>query len=256
MQRNALLRTATTVSPHSAADGVLVSPSRPRLRDLATTSARPSREPSELLRRAANLIMAAVLLILALPLMICIAVAVRLTSAGPAIYSQPRVGLDRRAYGAPSGNHRRSVDYGGKLFLIYKFRTMQVDSREGPELWAQPGDPRVTRIGGFLRRYRLDELPQLYNVLRGDMNIVGPRPEQPAIFASLREQIGGYAQRQRVLPGITGWAQINQHYDRCIEDVRRKVRLDLRYIARRSVAEDLRIMALTIPVVVFKRGAW
>ena len=124
------------------------------------------------------------------------------------------------------------------------------------QVWATPNDFRVTRLGRIMRKYRLDELPQLFNVLKGDMNIVGPRPEQPTIFATLRGQVDGYAQRQRVRPGITGWAQINHHYDASIDDVRRKVALDLEYIARQSFAEDLRIMLQTAPVLVFKKGAW
>jgi len=107
-----------------------------------------------------------------------------------------------------------------------------------------------------LRKLRLDELPQLFNVLKGDMNIVGPRPEQPTIFVYLREQIEGYQRRQRVRPGITGWAQINQGYDTSVDDVRRKVRYDLEYIRRQSALEDLRIMARTLPVMLLRRGAW
>jgi lipopolysaccharide/colanic/teichoic acid biosynthesis glycosyltransferase len=107
-----------------------------------------------------------------------------------------------------------------------------------------------------LRQLRLDELPQLVNVLKGDMNLVGPRPEQPAIASELGRQISGYAERHRVLPGITGWAQVQHHYDTCLEDVRRKVALDLEYVARRSLTEDFKIMAMTLPVIVFRKGAW
>jgi lipopolysaccharide/colanic/teichoic acid biosynthesis glycosyltransferase len=124
------------------------------------------------------------------------------------------------------------------------------------EVWARPDDPRVTPVGRILRLYRLDELPQLLNVLQGDMNIVGPRPEQPGIFVRLRQEIERYQERQRVPPGITGWAQINQHYDSSLEDVRRKVRYDLEYIARRSVLGDVKIMLRTLPVIVRKLGAW
>jgi lipopolysaccharide/colanic/teichoic acid biosynthesis glycosyltransferase len=123
-------------------------------------------------------------------------------------------------------------------------------------VWAKPDDPRVTPVGRILRKYRLDELPQLVNVLRGDMNIVGPRPEQPRIFAELREQIPHYQRRQYVRPGITGWAQVNQGYDDSLDNVRQKVAYDLEYLERHSVAEDLRILARTVPVVVFRRGAW
>ena len=106
-----------------------------------------------------------------------------------------------------------------------------------------------------MRKYRLDEFPQLYNVLRGDMNLVGPRPEQPEIFARLSNLIERYADRQRVLPGITGWAQVNHRYDTNDEDVRRKVALDLQYIDRRSPVEDLRIMARTVPVMMLRKGS-
>ncbi len=141
--------------------------------------------------------------------------------------------------------------------MIYKFRTMRhTNGDAAAEVWASPDDPRVTRLGRVLRKYRLDELPQLVNVVRGEMNLVGPRPEQPAIFAEMRNRIPGYRQRQQVLPGITGWAQVRHRYDRSIDDVRRKVAFDLEYIARRSALEDVKIMALTVPVVVFKKGAW
>jgi lipopolysaccharide/colanic/teichoic acid biosynthesis glycosyltransferase len=154
-------------------------------------------------------------------------------------------------------NHRREQNSGGQLFTIYKFRTMRVDAENGSgAVWAQQQDPRVTPIGGFLRQYRLDELPQLLNVLKGEMNIVGPRPERPTIFAELREHIAEYPLRQRARPGITGLAQINHHYDRSLEDVRTKVHYDLEYIRRQSVAEDLRIMAKTVPVILWRRGGW
>jgi lipopolysaccharide/colanic/teichoic acid biosynthesis glycosyltransferase len=141
-------------------------------------------------------------------------------------------------------------------FTIYKFRTMYDTVEQQNETWASPWDPRVTRFGRRLRKYRLDELPQLFNVLRGDMNLVGPRPEQPRIFAKLRYRIAGYGARQQVLPGITGWAQVRLHYDASMDDVERKVELDLKYIAERSPLRDLKIMAMTVPVVVFQRGAW
>jgi lipopolysaccharide/colanic/teichoic acid biosynthesis glycosyltransferase len=107
-----------------------------------------------------------------------------------------------------------------------------------------------------MRKYRLDELPQLFNVLRGDMNVVGPRPEQPNLFEDLRQKIDRYPARQQVLPGITGWAQINLAYDSCVEDVRKKLDCDLEYIRRRSMIEDIRIMARTLPVMLGKRGGW
>jgi lipopolysaccharide/colanic/teichoic acid biosynthesis glycosyltransferase len=183
---------------------------------------------------------------------------IKLTSRGPIFYTQWRVGIDRRTLGEPAGNSRRHVDHGGKPFKIYKFRTMATrgSSDAKNEVWAQQADPRVTPIGRTLRQYRLDELPQLINVLRGEMDVVGPRPEQPSIFARLRQEIDRYQERQRVRPGITGWAQINQSYDSCVDDVRRKLQYDLEYIRRQSAVEDLRIMLRTLPAVLFKRGGW
>jgi lipopolysaccharide/colanic/teichoic acid biosynthesis glycosyltransferase len=173
------------------------------------------------------------------------------------LYTQERVGLDRRERGAAALNHRRSHDWGGRPFTMYKFRTMQVDAeQQSGAVWAQERDPRVTAIGGVLRQYRLDELPQLVNVLRGEMNIVGPRPERPTIFAELRSHIAEYPLRQRAKPGITGLAQINHHYDRSLDDVRTKVGYDLEYIRRQSLREDLRIMLKTIPVILLRRGGW
>lgn len=208
-------------------------------------------------RRALNVAVAAAGLVVAAPIMLGIAILVRLTSPGPILYRQRRVGLDRRNPHMPSGNHRRVMDYGGRPFTIYKFRTMTHGSARGQrQVWASPNDVRVTPVGRILRKYRLDELPQLLNVLRGDMNIVGPRPEQPAICVELRGAVERYAERQQVRPGITGWAQVNHHYDTSVDDVRKKVGLDLEYIARQSLLEDLKIMLRTMPVLVFKRGAW
>jgi lipopolysaccharide/colanic/teichoic acid biosynthesis glycosyltransferase len=226
----------------------------PRVR--ATFSEEPA---DDSLRRALNITVAAVGIVLVAPLMVGIALLIKLTSPGPVFYTQPRVGVERRSRGQVSGNNKRHRDFGGRLFNIYKFRTMVVTpqgSSNGTEVWATPNDPRVTPLGRILRLYRLDELPQLINVLRGDMNVVGPRPEQPAIFARLRQQIESYQERQRVRPGITGWAQVNLSYDQSVGDVHRKVAYDLQYIARQSVLEDVKILMRTLPVVLGKRGAW
>jgi len=213
--------------------------------------------PPEAARRLVNLVVASAGLLLATPVMLVVAALIKLTSRGPVIYSQTRVGLDRRLPGEASTNHRRQEDRGGRLFTIYKFRTMDSgNGHGGGEVWATKDDPRVTPLGRVLRRYRIDELPQFFNVLRGDMNVVGPRPEQPAIFLRLRAEVPGYQDRQRVPPGITGWAQINQRYDSSIDDVRRKVALDLEYVSRQSVLEDLRILARTVPVVLLRKGGW
>lgn len=212
------------------------------------------RERSEVVNRVVNVSIAFATLVAATPIMALVALAVRLTSRGPIFYSQTRVGVDRR-WRYQNQDGRRVVDCGGKPFRMWKFRSMRVDAEaDGRAVWAQKGDSRVTPIGGFLRKTRIDELPQLYNVIRGDMNIVGPRPERPSIFAELRQDIPEYAMRQRVKPGITGWAQINQAYDTCIDDVRSKVRYDLEYLQKQSLGLDLRIMSMTIPVMLLRRG--
>jgi lipopolysaccharide/colanic/teichoic acid biosynthesis glycosyltransferase len=211
----------------------------------------------EWVRRSVNFVLALVALIVTLPLMLLIGVLVWATSKGPILYTQVRIGLDRRRPVSSSQNHRRERDLGGAPFTIYKFRTMRVDAEhQSGAVWAQQSDPRVTPVGRLLRQYRLDELPQLLNVLKGEMNIVGPRPERPTIFAELREHIAEYPLRQRAKPGITGLAQINHHYDRSLEDVRTKVHYDLEYIRRQSVTEDLRIMLKTVPVILLRRGGW
>jgi lipopolysaccharide/colanic/teichoic acid biosynthesis glycosyltransferase len=209
--------------------------------------------------RVLNVLMASLLILFFLPIMLLIALLVGLTSRGPIIYAQDRVGLDARKRarrrGPVSGTDRRSRDWGGRIFNIYKFRTMKVDGDGARQVWASEDDPRVTRIGRFLRAHRLDELPQLFNVLKGDMNLVGPRPEQPEIFQELRRAISVYPERQQVRPGITGWAQVNHRYDMSEDDVRRKLRLDLEYVRRRSVTKDVLIMAKTPSVMIFRSGA-
>ena len=209
------------------------------------------------LNRAVNFVLAGLALVAVLPVMLLIAVLVKLSSRGPILYTQERVGLDRRAPGPDRANRRRRRDLGGLPFTIYKFRTMRVEAEAaGGAVWAQPDDPRVTPLGRVLRQYRLDELPQFFNVLRGEMNLVGPRPERPAIFAELRAHIAEYPLRQRAKPGITGLAQIHHHYDCSLEDVRTKVAYDLQYIRRQSLWQDLRILLRTIPVVLGRRGGW
>ena len=201
------------------------------------------RDRSEVANRVVNIVL--------------VAIAVKLTSKGPAVYSQTRVGLDRRATPVDALYDRRKQDCGGMIFTIYKFRTMRADAeRNSGAVWATRNDPRVTKLGRILRRTRLDELPQLVNVIRGDMNIVGPRPERPSIFVRLREDLPAYRLRQRARPGITGWAQINHTYDTSIDDVRAKIRYDLEYLERQCLAEDLKIMVKTVPVMLFRRSGW
>lgn len=207
-------------------------------------------------RRVLNLVVALIGLIVTFPLWVLIALAIKLTSRGPIFYTQVRVGLDTRATGLGANDPRRRVDLGGRPFTIYKFRTMTVDAEIGSgAVWAQKNDARVTSIGRWLRQYRLDELPQLINVIKGEMNVVGPRPERPAIFADLREEIPGYQRRQRTPPGITGHAQINLEYDSSVDDVRRKLAYDIEYIERANFWQDLWIMLKTVPVMLFRKGS-
>jgi lipopolysaccharide/colanic/teichoic acid biosynthesis glycosyltransferase len=212
---------------------------------------------SEIACRVMNVVIASVALMLLAPLFVLVAIVVWASSRGPIFYTQTRVGIDLRWNKARAISERRAEDLGGAPFTIFKFRSMTVDAEaSGTAVWATKQDARVTRVGAVLRKTRLDEMPQLINVLRGEMNIVGPRPERPSIFVRLRENIDEYPLRQRVKPGITGWAQINHSYDSCIEDVRKKVEYDLEYISRQSIVEDVKIMAMTIPVMVFRKGGW
>lgn len=204
--------------------------------------------------RALNVLVATISLLVLSPVMLAIAAVVKLNSRGPVFYTQPRVGLDRRGLRGRADDARRTQDYGGRLFTMYKFRSMTQTESDSPQVWAQKGDARITGAGNLLRKYHLDELPQLWNVLRGDMNLVGPRPEQPDIFLALRKEVRHLPGRQQVLPGITGLAQVTHHYDRSLDDVRMKADLDLEYIRNRSPLLDLEIMARTLPAVVQKRG--
>jgi lipopolysaccharide/colanic/teichoic acid biosynthesis glycosyltransferase len=189
-------------------------------------------------------------LIIFLPVIVIIAVAVRLDTPGPVIYRQLRVGLDRRGrMDTRDSTGRRVNDLGGRPFMIYKFRTMRVDAEfdSGP-VWASTEDDRATRVGRVLRKTRLDEIPQFWNVLKGDMAVVGPRPERPNFVLELQKEIDGYRLRNRVKPGITGWAQVNRGSDRTVDDVREKVDFDIEYVQRRSLWFDLMIMLKTLPV--------
>jgi lipopolysaccharide/colanic/teichoic acid biosynthesis glycosyltransferase len=213
------------------------------------------RARSEFACRAFNLIIALLLCAIAAPVMTLTALVIRLTSRGPVLYTQIRVGIDRRWNRTWALHERRREDLGGIPFTIFKFRSMKVDAEvNGEAVWAKKDDDRVTAVGKFIRKTRIDELPQLFNVLRGDMNIVGPRPERPSIFVRLREQIEEYPVRQRVRPGITGLAQVSNPYDETIEDVRRKVQFDIQYMRRQSLVTDVSIMLRTIPVMLFRIG--
>jgi lipopolysaccharide/colanic/teichoic acid biosynthesis glycosyltransferase len=204
-------------------------------------------------QRALDIIIAIVGLVVLAPLMLILAVAIRVDSRGPILYRQLRIGIDRRGGRLvdPEVLSRRTADLGGRPFTIYKFRSMKAGAESGTgPVWASPDDVRVTRVGRVLRRFRLDEVPQLWNVLRGDMSIVGPRPERPLFVHQLRSEIEGYPLRHRVRPGITGLAQINQGPDQSFDDVRGKLKYDLEYLERRSLKLDLSIMLRTVPVMI------
>ena len=228
----------------------------PRERDSDPHEVIP-RERNEALSRALNVAIAGIGLLLTLPVLIVVAFLVKFSSRGPILYTQTRVGLDRRWKRTLAMREFRVEDLGGQVFTIYKLRTMRVDAEKvSGAVWASENDPRVTPLGKFLRKYRVDELPQLWNILLGDMNIVGPRPERPSIVARLREDIPEYRCRHRVRPGLTGLAQINQKYDACLDDVRSKVSWDLRYIREQGFWLDVRVMLQTIPAVLLKFQGW
>lgn len=176
-------------------------------------------------------------LIIALPLTPFIILAVKLDSPGPVLFTQTRTGL------------------GGKPFSIIKFRTMCADAEKNGAVWAVQKDPRITRTGAFLRKTRLDEIPQLINVLRGDMSLVGPRPERPEFISELEKAIPFYSERHCVKPGVTGWAQVRYRYGSSIEDALEKLRYDLYYIKNQSVMLDLEIVLKTIGVIFSGSGA-
>ena len=189
-------------------------------------------------KRALDLLAASVGVVLAAPVMVLVAAAIRLSSAGPVLYHQQRV-----------GRH-------GRLFTVHKFRSMRTDAEAATgAVWATTDDPRITPLGRFLRRTRLDELPQLWNVLNGDMSFVGPRPERPEFVRQLTEQIPFYGQRHVVRPGLTGWAQVRYTYGASVEDALKKLQYNLFYIKNLSLALDLFIIFSTIKTVVLRRGA-
>jgi len=222
---------------------------------------------SEVSKRALDVFGALFGLALASPLFIIIPILIKLESRGPVFYSQIRVGQNRRngsrryhselcGMTEDRRRDRRRQDYLGRVFKVYKFRTMVVDaeSKSGP-VWATKGDPRITRIGRFLRKTRIDEIPQFWCVLKGDMALVGPRPERPHFVSELSGRIEGYAGRLETKPGLTGLAQVESGYDSSIASVARKVETDLRYIRNQSIWLDLKILLQTVVVVITGKGA-
>jgi sugar transferase (PEP-CTERM system associated) len=188
-------------------------------------------------RRALSLILALMIVVIMSPVIPLIVLAVRLSSPGPILFSQERVGRY------------------GKTFRLYKFRTMRADAEKGTgAVWAQQNDPRITSVGRFMRKTRLDELPQLWNVLKGDMAFVGPRPERPEFVHWLNDAIPYYNLRHMIRPGLTGWAQVKYQYGASLEETKQKLQFDLYYIKHVSVFLDLLIIFETLKTVVLRRG--
>ena len=189
------------------------------------------------LKRALDVLISLVLLVPALPIMLLAAVIIRLESPGPVIYSQKRVGLHERE------------------FTVYKFRSMRQDAEKDGAVWAQKNDNRVTPFGRFMRKVRIDELPQIWNILNGDMSFIGPRPERMTFVRQLEKHIPYYNLRHTVKPGLTGWAQVCYPYGASEDDARRKLEYDLYYIKNMSILLDIKIILKTIGVVLFPKGA-
>jgi len=191
-----------------------------------------------LVKRVFDLIFSTLLLLLAMPLMLAAALWIKLDSPGPVLYRQQRVGLN------------------GKVFRVIKFRSMRTDAeKDGKPRWAALGDDRVTRVGRFIRKLRIDELPQLVNVLRGEMSLVGPRPERQFFVDELISKIPYFAVRHSVKPGVTGWAQVRYEYGSTVEDSIEKLQYDMYYVKNHSLFLDLLIILETVAVVLTGKGA-
>ncbi len=192
----------------------------------------------EFTKRVFDIVSSSLLLLIGAPVMLLTALAIRMDSVGPILYRQERVGL------------------GGQGFMCIKFRSMRTDAeKDGVARWASKNDSRITRVGAFIRKTRIDELPQLFSVLKGEMSMVGPRPERPSFVAQLREQIPFYDLRHTVKPGLTGWAQVRYAYGASLEDARKKHQFDLYYVKNNSLLLDLQVLIETVSVVLFREGA-
>jgi len=192
---------------------------------------------AELLRTAVHWLVALFGLMLSLPIIIVTAILIKLESRGPIFYRQDRVGKN------------------GRPFILAKFRSMRVDAEESGPVWASKGDTRTTRVGRIIRKTRIDEIPQFWNILKGEMSFVGPRPERPHFVAQLAQEIPFYEQRHLIAPGLTGWAQIKYPYGASIEDARQKLQYDLFYIKNQGLILDAIILFETIKIILFGRGA-
>jgi exopolysaccharide biosynthesis polyprenyl glycosylphosphotransferase len=192
---------------------------------------------SRVMKRLVDILVSTGGLLIMLPLFLLIAALIKIDSSGPAMYRQTRVGLR------------------GRPFLIWKFRSMRQDAEKSGPQWAQADDPRISRVGRWLRKTRIDEFPQLINVLKGEMSLVGPRPERPVFVQDLRKIIPYYDLRHTVRPGITGWAQVKFRYGASEEDAHMKLQYDLYYVKRLSFALDMRILVQTTQVMLAGEGA-
>jgi exopolysaccharide biosynthesis polyprenyl glycosylphosphotransferase len=190
------------------------------------------------LKRLFDLTVSGTLLLLALPIMLVTAVCIFLESGAPVFYRQERVGQ------------------GGRVFTLYKFRSMRNEAEsDGKPRWARANDDRTTRVGRFIRKWRIDELPQIFNVFKGEMSFVGPRPERPFFVDQLTKQIPFYALRQSAKPGITGWAQVRYQYGASVDDAVEKLQYDLYYVKNRCLFLDLAILLDTVEVVLWRKGS-
>jgi lipopolysaccharide/colanic/teichoic acid biosynthesis glycosyltransferase len=218
------------------------------------------------LKRTLDVIGAVTGIVLCAPIWLLVPVLIKIDSRGPVLYTQTRVGVnrrrsDRRAWQKAGISNRRRTDrrgedFMGKPFQVIKFRTMVQDAEQksGP-VWATKNDPRITRIGNFMRKTRIDEVPQFFNVLAGDMSLVGPRPERPHFVRDLSTRVTNYTERLDVRPGLTGLAQVENGYDLSIDSVENKVKFDLQYIRTWTIWSDVKILARTVLVVVTGKGA-
>jgi lipopolysaccharide/colanic/teichoic acid biosynthesis glycosyltransferase len=218
-----------------------------------------------ILKRAIDIMGATIGLVLAIPIFIVVSILVKLDSPGPVFYRQERIGQNRRrgnrrgqmvttAADRRASDRRQSSGF-GRPFQIFKFRTMRQDAelQTGP-VWATKRDPRITRLGAILRATRIDEIPQLFNVIKGDMSLVGPRPERAFFIEKLATSIDGYQKRLMVKPGITGLAQVEHKYDESIDDVKTKVKYDLSYVYNFRIIGDIKIILKTVYVVFAAKG--
>lgn len=196
-----------------------------------------SKQYIQRIKRVLDVLVSGLLLLLFSPFFLLTAAAIRLDSEGPVFFTQERVGKN------------------GQTFILWKFRSMRTDAEANGPVWASEKDPRITRVGKVIRKLRIDELPQVFNVFRGDMSLIGPRPERPAFVAMLEEKLPHYMLRHAVRPGITGWAQVKYPYGATVEDALKKLEYDVYYIKNMSLFLDLKILLKTISIVLFGQGA-